>query len=498
MNISKLVSAASLALALAGVASATPIIVNVTGSTAFRTATTAAEITTLSFASGGGATNPVAAFIGSANGFEAATYSIIEGYLSDGVTQVIFRNDWTGATAGVTDLANGNVNLTWIPVASLGSTTINSAGTGGTALSSGANTDTAAPQISMDDENYNDSAASIVTAQSPGSTYASHITGAAIQAGGTSGGANGGPVAACTFQWTLGALASGTGSQPFTNVTQEQAAALLKQGYLSLAAFTGNSSDANNFVLYVGRNEDSGTRCAYDAESLGGGIFGSSAFGASINQYMIKQSGAAYPTTPNYSGLSVGSNTVAGFQLWPKKTTDGSNVGWFVNTIPSLTWNSKGHSGYNTGGDIDTILETPNPVSTTGWTVSDAPANGGTFTLGTSTIYIITCVGASDSHKIQLVTPSGGTAGIGLNYCGSAYNEANVDYGVYPLWTTEYLYYLTSATGTQVAIGSAQAAADALADAIYNTPTSGLANAGVKYSSIVARKSALPAGSYPY
>ncbi len=484
MKMLKFISTASLAVGLAGSASAA-LVINVTGSTAFRTATTAGEITTLSFASGGAAANPVAAYIGS--NFEGATYSVIHGFLSDGVTEVYFRNNFTGATAGVTDLTNGNVNLTWIPIASIGSTTVNSSGVGGTSLSTGSNTDTAAPQVSMDDEEFHDSAASIVTAQAPnGPGYANTILTSALQSGGTSTGANGGPVAAATFVWALGAISSGT--QPFTNVTQEQGAALLKNGSLPLSNFTGVASDRTNFVLYVGRNEDSGTRCAYEAEHLGGGIAGSGAYGAGINQFMIKQSGVAYPGDPNYASLTVGSNTVAGFQLWPKKTS--ANVGWFVNTIPGLTWNTKGHSGYNTGGDVDVILETPNPVSTTGWAVSDAP---GGFVLGTSKIYVITCVGASDSIKI-VAAGNGATA---LTYNGVAYSENSVDQGQYSIWTTEYLYYLSSATGTQVAIGSAQAAADALADAIYNTPTSGLANAGAKYSSIVAKKSGLPAGSFP-
>lgn len=483
----KLISAVSLAAGFAGIASATPLVINVTGSTAFRSGTTLGEIAVVSYASGGAAAAPTAAYVGTGP-FPKATYSIVHGFLSDGVTEVYFRNDWTGATAGVTDLSNGNVNLTWIPIASIGSTTINSAGVGGTSLATGSNTDIGAPQVSMDDEQANDSAASIVTAPNPGPAYAARIAGAALQAGGTASGANGGPVAAPTFVWTLGKQSDGNPA-PFTNVTQQQAAALLVNGFLPLSVLTGNSSDATNFVLYIGRNEDSGSRCAYEAESLGGGIAGSGAFGASIQQFMIKQSGAAYPGDPNYASLSVGSNTVAGFQPWPKKTTDLSpNVNWFVNTIPGLSWGTIGHSGYNTGGDVATMLETPNPVLTTGWTVSGAPSG---FLAGTSKVYFISCLGASDSLAVL------GAGGTQCTYNGVAYGTNAVQQGQYSIWTTEYLYYLNTATGSEVAIGSAKTAADELADALWNTATSGLGNAGIQYNTIVATKSAIPAGSFP-
>lgn len=481
----KLISAASVAAAFAGVASAAPLVINVTGSTAFRSGTTLGEIAVVSFASGGAAQNPTAAYIGSS--FQKGTYSIVHGFLADGVTEVYFRNDWTGATAGVTDLANGNVNLTWVPT-SVAMSSINSAGTGGTSLATGSNTDTGAPQVSMEDEEYHDGAASIITAPNPGPAYAARILGAAIQAGGTPTGANGGPVAAPTFIWTLGVQSDGHPA-PFTNVTQMQGAALLTNGYLPLSVFTGNSSDATNFVLNIGRNEDSGSRCAYEAENLSGGIGGPGAYGAVINQYMVKQSGVAYPGDPNYASLSVGANTVAGFQFWPRKTTDLSpNVNWFVNTIPGLSWGSTGHSGYNTGGDVATMLETPNPVVTTGWTVANAPSG---FVLGTSKIYFISCLGASDSLA---VATAGGTQ---CTWNGVTYSTNAVIQGQWSNWTTEYLLYLTSATGTEVAIGSAQTAADELADALWNTPTSGLGNAGIQYNTIVAKKSGLEAGAFP-
>ncbi len=485
MKILKFISTVSLAVGFAGVASAAPLVINVTGSTAFRSATTLGEIATVGFASGGAAASPSGAYIGAS--FPKATFSIVHGFLSDGTTEVYFRNDWTGATAGVTDLSNGNVNLKWIPTSAT-LTTLNSDGTGGNSLATGSNSDTGAPQVSMDDEQSNDSAASIVTAPNPGPTYASNITNAALQAGGTASGANAGPVAGPTFVWTLGVQSDGNPA-PFTNVTQMQGAALLTNGSLPLSVLTGNSSDSTNFVLYIGRNEDSGSRCAYEAESMSGGIAGPGSYGASINQYMLKQSGAAYPGDPNYASLSVGSNTIAGFQLWPRRTTDLSpNVNWFVNTIPGLSWGTTGHSGYNTGGDVATLLETPNPVATSGWVTSGAPSG---FVAGTSKVYFISCLGASDSLAVKNL---GGTQ---CTWNGITYSTNAVQQGQYSIWTTEFLYYLNSATGSQVAIGSAKAAADALADALFNTPTSGLGNAGIQYGTIVAKKSGIQAGTFP-
>jgi hypothetical protein len=489
----KLLAAASLAAGFASAAFAAPLVVNITGSTAFRSATTLGEITLLSHASGGGAASPTGAFVG-AGPFTKATYSIVHGFLADGVTEVYIRNDWTGATAGVTDLANGNTALTWVPTGSIGSVALASDGTGGTSLATGANTDTGAPMVSMDDEQANDSAASIVGGPNPGPTYAANILNAALQAGGTSTGANAGPVAAVTFAWAAGVQSTGTGACPISNITQEQAAALLVNGYLPLSVFTGNSADASNFVFMIGRNEDSGSRCAYEAESLGGGIGGAGAFGAPIQQFMLKQSGVPYPANNAYASLSVGSNTIAGFKLWP--------ASWAVNTIPTLNWRTIGHSGYNTGGDVATILETPNPVVTTGWTVANAPAG---FTVGTSKAYFVSCLGTSDALAVAKL---GGTI---LSYNGNlpatmpavsgsatAYSDfVPVVQGQYSIWTTEFLYYLNSATGTQVAVGAAKPVADGLADLIWSTTTSGLGNAGVEYNSIVAKKSGVPAGSFP-
>ena len=189
----------------------------------------------------------------------------------------------------------------------------------------------------------------------------------------------------------------------------------------------------------------------------------------------------------------MGSNAIAGFKLWPRN--------WYVNTIPTLNWLTTGHSGYNTGGDVATMLETPNPVVTTGWTVSNAPTG---FTVGTSKAYFVSCLGSSDALAVAklggtLLSYNGvvfaPTTGSGSTLAYSSFNA--VQQGQYSSWTTEFLYYLNSATGTQVAVGAAKPVADGLADLIWNTATSGLGNAGVEYNSIVAKKAGIPAGSFP-
>jgi hypothetical protein len=478
MKTLKLAMAGMLALSIGGLASAQTV-VNVSGSTAFRSLVTAEEATLLNNAGPNLETGyPAAAYNGSS--YNGASYSIVHGYLSDGVTEVYFRNHWTGSAGGVVDLTTGNTTLAQIPTTATMSqltvgVTSDSNGTSGAPT-----TDAAAPNIAMSDALAADIATEISTEGAQGVTDAGLITGSAVTDGGSAAGADGGPVATVNFTALVGAVASGQSvpaSLLTTGLTQETLRTLVQQGSLPLQFITGNTSDAGNFLIWVGRNEDSGTRIAYMGES------GDTVKGG-IKQFMAKQSGIAYPANYTYSSLSADSSGLTGFQLWPSS--------WQLNTVTSLNWRTQGHSGYNGGGDVAAILGSPDPVAASGFTdgISNAPSGSS----GSSNYYFVTVIG---THDAQAAIGNGAQIlpynGVILPYSGGSggtYTWTALQNGQYSLWNQEHLYYLTSGTGTQAPVsGTSKTIADDLADAIYNTTTANLGQVGCQITSVNVSRS---------
>jgi hypothetical protein len=461
MKTLKLITASALAIGLAGLASAAPIVVRIGGSTAFRTATTNAEVALLNH--GAGITQAYDSATGAS--WAKASQSVIHGYLADGTTEVLIQNFWTGAAAGPTDLCTGNTTLTWIPAAAnLGfpavALTVGASNTATTYLP-----ESGAPSVAMADTPITEVGPSIASQGTTGRTIAAAINAASLADAGTGGG----PVAVVTFQWVLGSL-DGVLTPPFTNLTQNQAASLIKNGFLSVGVITGNPALNGDFVFLVGRNEDSGTRINYLAESQNSPLFGGNAL-----QYMVQIDGA-YPANNAYGSISKGT-AVTGLKIWPKS--------WPVFTIPSLNWNSAGHSGYNGGGDVAAALSTPN-TSISSLTPNPVPAG---FTVGSSKSYFVSCLGTSDALKITSGNAINGTP---LTYNGVDFaGGANVLNGSYSIWSYEHMYYLTTATGSQVAIAGtpAQTVVDALADQVKSYATfAALGNAGVPVSAMLASK----------
>ncbi len=469
MKTLKLFSAGLLACAAASLASAiTPTVVDVAGSTAFRTAAVNAEIALLNHAGAnlpGGVSQ--GAFIGSS--LTGATISVVYGY-DGGGNEIMFRNHWSGSAAGVYDCANATV-LSQLPV-----TTTLANTPAGNSVAAGSDTDTGSTDIAFTDSQAADAAATVVTGIN-GSTFANTINSAGLINAGTTANKNKG-VAVVTFQWCLGVNASDPTNWAAINynLTQQQGATLISQGFISLADVTANSADATTFLLFVGRNEDSGTREAYEAESLGGGTLNNAnAFGAAVNQYMVKQSGVAYPTGPltdglgnSYPAIGVVAGGVTGFKLWPRLQAAPANTGWTVNTIPSLTWKTIGHSGYNGGGDVSAILRTPDPVAIASFTdgVSNAPA-------GATKIYFVSWLGTSD---VNTVTGAGGKA---CSYNGIPFSANAVAEGQYTAWTFEHIYYLPALAGVQ------KTAADGLADTFAGFTTAQIGAAGMSIGDLL-------------
>jgi hypothetical protein len=478
MNIARIIMAGSLAVTLATFASAqvnnpgSPYDIYVSGSTAYRTQVVNAEITVAS------------AGLTVANGFAAGTQPG-EGYTNAGVfalatlqgagvsvihgvdannNEIIIHNHWTGSTAGLTDLSNNNVTVTYITDAA--TPAINNTATG---LAAGATT---APEISMSDCVYTDVATVLAsTGDNAAGKAAGLVVGAAnpVDAGVVAG--PHGWVGSVDFEWVLGSISGPATVGAFSNITQDNAEVLLTNGSIGANFITGNAGDAGSVAILIGRNEDSGTRVLTQAESWAYGTSNKFGLGAGTNQYLVTQNGVALPQNSGYSSLSGVAGGITAIQKWPRYNWNGANYttaaagGWNLYTetapFPGITWATLGHSGYNGGGDVAAILESPNPVLATA--VAGVPAP---FTQ----VYIVTCIGTHDAAGA--LTNAVGPNATALSYNGVPYTLANIENGSYALWNFEHCYYLNggqpNAMNT-IANGAAiKADADALADALYN------------------------------
>jgi hypothetical protein len=393
----------------------------------------------------GGAGNYTVAFSGSddtAKKFNAAIfYGTIAGH------ETIIKTYWTGSIAGIIELAQ-NEQLNGVFMADSVLTPLAS---GAVTSVSGYTTESAhAATVAMADNPVSEAQGILGTAKA--STAKTNAVNAIKNAVFQDAGVTAGPakaVALVAFQWVLGntddkTVVSGVNTTPpFTNITQQQAGALVKNGYLPLSQFTGNSGDADNYVFLVGRNEDSGTRNAAFAEAQTG-------FGRSANQ-------VATSTTATLSTLA----------LYPI-------TGLYQET--SITWNTLGHSGYNTGTNVATALSYVCPNLHANSTDKAGLGNGMDSILapdgwdlngvGTSKCYLISYLGISDVASVVGRAP--------LTYNGVPFSASNVNNGLYTFWNYEHSYYLTNGTNSinsgdngQTA-GTARAVADAIADDIYN------------------------------
>ena len=415
------------AASLTGVASAqtaTATYVHLVGSTAFRAPATAAII---DYLSNSGTVTVRAAYSGGSL-LAAGSAILANGTLgSGGTATVVVETYFTGSLAGVVDLVVGNntgayIDPTILTTAQISSINSGSATTspfgGGTSITP-ASTVTAAPDIAMSDSFKGTIQSELGTA-----TLTSPITGkngtfSTIQQlaaatggnnvvdGGTSGNAaDAGFVGIVPFEWVAGNGAPTS----ITSISQQTARGLIQNGFVPQSYLTGVITDTANYYYLIGRNEDSGTRI---------GALSESQFGVTGNpkQYTLSGTSAAlFPVTP-------------------------------LNTEPQIVWNTLGHSGYASGGNVATAIDIPGG-SITFAAGSKAPENSGSS-------YFIGYLGVTDA--VGAIT-GGGHA---LAYGGVPFSVAAVQDGQYTFWTYEHSYHLSSLTGT------ALTAANAIADNIY-------------------------------
>jgi hypothetical protein len=444
-------------------ASATAVtIIHVAGSTAFRAATSIAIIDALcgtaptSIGIGGGSTTGTttvyAAYDTAGKNITSANSEIYaNGYIGsvdpnpghDVAATIIIEATWTGSLAGVTDLVAGASAASFLDetnanvIAAVNSGSL-APGTYGNATyppqitSPGYHTTNNTVEMAMSDSLKATISKELATGTLSGTLTGTSYTGAAglaaistaingnnVLDAGTSNFAGGnGDVAIVPFVWCLGA--SSPAYTAVTNMTQQEARALLSVGSVSQSLFTGGSTaaDTNNYIYLTGRNEDSGTRI---------GALSESEFGVTGNPIQFQ--------------IGDGSTVYTPIQKFPANSA--------LNTEPQISWANAGHSGYASGGNVAFALDYVDPG--TSLTFASGKNSGNT---GAS--YFTGYLGITDAKTAI----TGGAAQ--LTYNGVPFSYTAVENGSYTFWTHEHCYRLSAHNGDTY--GNT---IDAIADLIY-------------------------------
>jgi len=202
-----------------------------------------------------------------------------------------------------------------------------------------------------------------------------------------------------------------------TNVTNQQFRAVFKNGYQPLSLFTGNATHTTN-VFALGRNDGSGTRTAYLAET-GYGVT------TPVNQFLVK-------TSDN--------STITAIQKIPA-----GGVGGGINdsTFSSTIWsqNSVGNGGYSSGG----LLR--DQFGKTAASVTAYEADGTTAIQSSAKADLLTWVAISDAATARtngaVFCAYNGVKLDGIAASGTtltADDKAKVTRGAYSAWSYQQMY----------------------------------------------------------
>ena len=217
-----------------------------------------------------------------------------------------------------------------------------------------------------------------------------------------------------------------------TNVTFQQFKALFAQGSLPLSVFTGDAGDSGTFVYATGRNDGSGTRTAYMAESQLG-------ITTLVSQFVA--------TTSASNDITVIQKVPAG----------GATInGAFDSTSASTLWGQDldGNGGYFSGS----VLRTEMGRQTDNTQVLDAD---GSELAPAGQIHLITWITAADAVPARV---AGGKI---LGWNGSTLDSLNtgtvvnatdlakITEGQYSAWTFQNLYYNGSLNADETAVYNA-------------------------------------------
>ena len=411
MKAKNILGTAALGLAFLTAAHA-DVTIEITGASAFRKAALAAIKTLYT-------NDPSASFKfahdKTSGNLTSSTRAIFQGKFP-GVTGVTtIRTNFTGSVEGIRALTiSGNYNVTYLATSVFGAATNSPTGT---EVASAATTDSAtAAEFAFSDVSKD---------STPLASY-SNIDGGAVG------------VVAFTMIANEGAPTN------LTNVSSKQFQALFSGGSQPASLFTGNSSDTTK-VYATGRNDGSGTRTTYMAETgLGittlvnqfvtnsNGNFTSSAGAGSILRiYKVPAQGNGNGTLTNRAGYVASGNMTGG------SASDASTV-WGQNLA--------GNGGYNSGSTLVTHL---------GYTSNNTEVleADGTTLEAAGPIALVSFLSTADA----ITAKAGGAVILGYNgvkldgIAGgaealSASDKEKITEGAYTAWSYQQLYKRTDIT----------------------------------------------------
>lgn len=326
----KLLGALALSLTFASLAQAQTII-NITGATAFRQGASAAI--DAAFTAGGGAGSFGKIFnntdsAGAAVSFSGATYQGWKGTFPGIAGTTIIRASWNGSVEGVRAVVVGGVdNPLYIPQAN-----VPASGSTGVAWT------TLTPTL----------------VQEAAQLTFSDVTASSTPISGS--GLSGGPVGVVVFtmiankQWRDDIAGDTAG---LNNISAQQFRQLAGDGKVPLSFFSGNPAHTNKVYL-TGRNDGSGTRTTYLAET---------GFGISkpVRQYVVHDR-----TTATIDKILLTAKGGA-FNFQNVATPSYASTVWGLD--------QDGNGGYSSGGDIRTDLTKSSPSAAV-WAFEDLDESG--------------------------------------------------------------------------------------------------------------------------
>ena len=426
MKTSKYLSVGIMALAAAATANADTVI-HITGSTAFRGATTAAIKNVLG-------ANVKTAYAGTSGGAGGATYAVLQGTVASvpaaGVVTV--KCTWTGSTGGIKSLVQ-NIDITqttapngWMSASHL------------TGVAAGAEAAIASPSYALDFAG--ETLKPDVTMEDSLQSSTGFVTTTLTET----------PVGIIAFEW----VANNGSPATLNNITPLLAQAMLSGG-LPLSQFTSNPADTALPVYAMGRDFDSGTRLSCLAES---GI----AFRGSVTHIQ--------PTVSGTAGAAGSSITT--IKKWPGPVT-----------VLGETFQI-GQSGFASGGPQADNLATPGSSTAATPAGADQVLAGPGWLVGylgrndASRACKTTSIAGNTAHRMKWNGVADWVEPIAANGNPASYNDAAIQEGTYTAWEYEWLAY-RSTYGTTSPNG--KAVADKIANDIITTSAS---VSGIKLSTM--------------
>jgi hypothetical protein len=258
-----------------------------------------------------------------------------------------------------------------------------------------------------------------------------------------------------------------------TNVTaQAWRAALGSNRGVPLNVFTNLSADATGRVLATGRNDGSGTRAVYMIEP-GVGV------SRLVNQFKSSANGFNGIVSAGFTGDI--QNSV---QLWPQSDQEDANNN-------SILWNALtvGNGGYFSGGNVAGLLSRDTSsirvFGPTGTELGTSGSYTSTATTGPRAFSLVACVGTNDG--LTVLNGGGGVLnynGVGITPVATGIDPTGlvpadrfkVTNGSYTLWSYERLFHRGTLTPNQNTVYTGLVAAI----------PGGLANSGIALTAMVA------------